>query len=27
LVGGTFVVKDGALQEGVAPGQGIRSHR
>lgn len=27
LVGGTFVVKDGALQEGVVPGQGLRFHR
>ena len=25
LVGGTFVVRDGKLQEGVAPGQAIRS--
>jgi N-acyl-D-aspartate/D-glutamate deacylase len=26
LVGGTFVVRDGKLQEGVAPGQAIRAH-
>ena len=25
LVEGTFVVRDGKLQEGVAPGQGIRA--
>ena len=27
LVNGTFVVKDGVLQTGVAPGQGVRFHR
>lgn len=25
MVGGTFVVRDGKLQEGVAPGQAIRA--
>jgi N-acyl-D-aspartate/D-glutamate deacylase len=27
LVGGTFVVRDGKLQDGVAPGQAIRATR